>query len=203
MALAQIYNTDRDAITVTLQSAYKDRLSRWSDIQEYLPFLYDQVRCRPGAVVLELGTRKGNSTLAFLAAAESSGGHVWSADIDNVLKYSDGMMKWQHAPQWTFIQGDDLAEATQSVLPAEADVLFVDSDHSYEHVLAELNAYLPRVKPGGIALFHDTNITSWLGYEPPVPGMPPVAQALDEYCAEAGLVWQNLSGEYGLGIIRR
>jgi hypothetical protein len=32
--------------------------------------------------------------------------------------------------------------------------------------------------------------------------MAPVAAALDEYCAEAGLSWVNLPGTYGLGIIR-
>ena len=44
--------------------------------------------------------------------------------------------------------------------------------------------------PGGIALFHDTNLIGWPGYTPG-QGVPPVRQALDEYCAETGLSWEN------------
>ena len=32
--------------------------------------------------------------------------------------------------------------------------------------------------------------------------MPEVRQALDAWCAETGLSWENLPGVYGLGVIR-
>ena len=98
MPLARTFDVTRGAIVTTLHDAYLDRLSRGSDITEYLPFLYEQARSREGVRVLEFGTRKGNSTLAFLAGAEESGGHVWSNDIGNVALDPEGMLPWARHP---------------------------------------------------------------------------------------------------------
>jgi cephalosporin hydroxylase len=201
MPLARTFDPARGKIVVTLAAALADRMSRWSDIREYMPFLYEQGRSRPGARVLELGTRKGNSTLAFLAGAKESGGHVWSCDVTPADRDPEGMLPWARHPQWTFTCGDDMDPAVQAQLPAEVDVFFLDTSHEYEHTLAELRAYMPRLAPGGIALFHDTNIIGWPGYVAP-KGIPPVQQALDDWCAEAGKSWENLPGEYGMGLIR-
>ena len=201
MPLLRTYDDARGKIVVTLHSAYLDRLARWSDIGEYLPFLHGQARSRPGVRVLELGSRRGNSTLAFLAAAKESGGHVWSCDITNVARDPAGMLPWARVPQWTFVHGDDMDPAAQVLMPPECDVLFIDTSHEYEHTLAELRAHMPRLAPGGVALFHDTNIIGWPGYSWD-RDIPPVRAALDEYCAETGLRWQNMDGEYGLGVIQ-
>ena len=187
-----------------LHDAYLDRLLTWSDIQEYMPFLHGTAKSYDKVRILELGTRKGNSTLAFLAAAEAVGGKVTSVDIDRMPDPPD-------CPFWTFVQGSDTESAVQARLPAEIDVLFIDTSHEYEHTLAELRAYMPRVIPGGIALFHDTNLFGWREGLPagiwsgtPEAGehYPEVRQALDEYCKETGLSWENKPGFYGLGIIR-
>ena len=201
MPLLRAYDPASGKIAVTLRAAYLDRLSRWSDIQEYLPFLHEQARSRPGCRVLELGTRTGNSALAFLAGAEESGGHVWSCDIEDVRRYRDGIGPFGRSPQWAFTHGDDLDPAVQAQLPAEVDVLFIDTSHEYAATVAECRAYVPRVTPGGVALFHDTRLMGWPGYAWD-GDVPPVRQALDDYCAEAGLSWEELPGDYGLGIIR-
>ena len=201
MPLLQAYDPARGAVTVSLRSAFLDRASRWSDIQEYLPFLHETARSYPGVRVLELGTRTGNSTLAFLAAAGIAGGHVWSCDIADVTRDPGGMRPWAGCPLWTFTRGDDMDPAVRAALPAEVDVLFIDSSHLYDHTLAELRAYMPQVAAGGVALFHDVNLAGW-GGDPPLPDVPEVAQALDAWCAEAGLPWENLPGVYGLGVIR-
>lgn len=201
MPLARTFDAARGAVVSTLRDAYMDRLSRWSDIQEYLPFLHEQARSRPGARILELGARRGNSTLAFLAGVAESGGHVWSSDIDNVLRYPDGIGPWRDTPHWTFVCGDDMHPSVRAALPAEVDVFFLDTSHEYEHTLAELRAYMPRVAPGGIALFHDTHLMGWPGYEWD-RDVSPVWAALDDYCAETGMAWENLDGVYGLGVIQ-
>ena len=201
MPLARTYDTASGKVATSLRDGYLDRLSRASDIREYLPFLYQTACSYPGARVLELGTRKGNSTLAFLAAAETVGGHVTSADVADVTADPEGMLPWARCPLWTFVRGDDTDPAVQAALPAAADVLFVDTSHEYEHTLAELRVFMPRLAAGGTALFHDTHVIGWPGYKPPT-GMPPVWQALDEYCRETGLSWQDMPGHYGLGVIR-
>jgi predicted O-methyltransferase YrrM len=201
MPLARTYQPERRAVISTLADAYRDRLSRPSDIREYMPFLYGQAASRPGCRVLELGARRGNSTLAFLAAAAEVTGHVWSCDIDDVRKFPDGIGPWARSALWTFVHGDDMDPAVQSLLPAQADVLFLDTSHEYEHTLAELRVFMPRVAPGGVALFHDTHLMGWPGYDWD-GDVAPVWAALDEYCAESGLSWEDQPGRYGLGIIR-
>lgn len=200
MPLARTYEAGRRAVVTTLADAYRDRLSKPSDIREYLPFLYEQAASRPGCRVLELGTRQGNSTLAFLAGAAESGGHVWSCDVTNVVLDPEGMAPWRRVPQWTFVHGDDMIPAVRAALPPVADVFFLDTSHEYELTLAELRAYMPRVAPGGVALFHDTHVMGWPGYEWD-RDVSPVWAALDEYCAEAGLQWTDMPGKYGLGRI--
>src|SRR5262249_5428935 len=150
--LLRTYDRASGKIVTTLRDGYLDRLARWSDIQEYLPFLHGQAAGRPGCRVLELGTRRGNSTLAFLAGGKESGGHVWSVDVNPVDRDPAGMLPWRAVPQWTFTRGDDMDSSVQSLLPAQADILFIDTSHEYGHTLAELRAYMPRVAPGGVAL---------------------------------------------------
>ena len=201
MPLLRTYDAEIGKVRVTLKSGYLDRLVCWSDIQEYLPFLHEQARSRPGVRILELGARRGNSTLAFLAGAEEAGGHVWSCDIDDVRRYPDGIGPFGRSPGWTFTHGDDLDPAVLARLPAEVDVLFVDTSHEHAATVAECRAYVPRVTPGGIALFHDTKLAGWPGYEWH-GDRPPVWQALDDYCAGAGMSWENMPGDYGMGVIR-
>jgi cephalosporin hydroxylase len=182
---------------VTPGQEYAYRLGIWSDIRAEMPLLYEAARCRPGVKVLELGVRTGNSTVAFLLAAEEAGGHVWSADMHPPHAPHD---RWAGTGRWTFIQGDDLKiplpEETPGV-PLRPGVLFIDTDHGYEHTLAELRRYVPLVAEGGVVLMHDTLLT-WDHPE------YQVAKALDTFCDESGLSWTELSeGRYGLGQIER
>jgi cephalosporin hydroxylase len=198
--LLRTYDAAAGKVTSSLHSGFVDRCSRWSDIQEYLPFLHETAKSYDRVRVLELGSRKGNSTLAFLAAAEETGGHVWSGDISNVLLDPEGMRPWFPHERWTFTCGDDMDPAVQARFPAEVDVLFIDTSHEYLHTLEECRVYVPRVVPGGVALFHDTRIFGPWAEEGDT--IPPVTRALDDYCAETGFAWENLPGEYGLGVIR-
>lgn len=200
MPLLRTFDAARGQVTVSLHSGYLDRLARWSDIQEYMPFLYGQARSRPGVRVLELGARKGNSTLAFLAGARESGGTVHSCDITDVTADPDGMRPWRRAPGWSFTRGDDMDPDVQAQLPAEVDVLFIDTSHEYLHTLEECRAYVPRVAPGGVALFHDTHVKGWPGYRWDGEH-PPVWTALDDFCMETKYEWADLDGAYGLGVI--
>ena len=211
MPVARTYREDLGRPVTTVYQGYLDRLSRWSDIREYLPLLYDCARSRPGVRVLELGARRGNSTLAFLAGATESRGHVTSVDIDRVTDFGtgmfDGMAAWGRIPEWTFVHGDDMDPEVQAQLPEEVDLLFIDTSHYYEHTLAELEFYVPRVISGGIVLCHDT---LWLPVsrvsmevtEPWDGGPPPVARAINDYCKATGRTWAEIPAGYGLGILQ-
>jgi hypothetical protein len=85
----------------------------------------------------------------------------------------------------------------------------MDTSHTYAQQLAELRAYVPRVRPGGTVLVHDTqcvprdNFASDSFIPTPAPEGP-VKDALDAYCGETGLTWVNRDsgpGLYGMGVI--
>ena len=175
---------------------YQARLAAWSDIQGHLEFLHAEVCARPGATVIELGVRSGNSTSALLAACDATGGLLHSCDI----AAPDVPPEWHLHPAWQFTRGDDTDPAVAAVLPAECDVLFIDTSHDYDHTLDELALYVPRLRPGGVACLHDTE-WAWPSEELDGPHGT-VAAALTEFCAGHGLAWENRHGSYGMGVIR-
>ena len=170
-----------------IAAEYLARCAQDSDISLHLPFLYDSAQ---DATVIELGVRTGNSTAAFLAA----GAEVWSVDTSEPQVPAE----WHDNPRWHFLCGDDLSPEILAALPAKASIVFLDTSHTYDHTLAELRAYEPRASL--LVLLHDTQ---WVDGRDTGTPAGPVARALDEYCAEAGLTWENKPGSYGLGVISK
>jgi predicted O-methyltransferase YrrM len=155
-------------------------------------FAYDQVDMAPhiatlakhasvASVIVEWGVRGGVSTWAILDAMPPDA-HLWSVDIiDCVVP-----RRVSEDPRWTFIVGDDLDPAIQAQFPDKADMVFIDTSHTYEQTVAEL-AYALTLGPARIVM-HDYV-------------MPPVGQAADEFCAREG--WRVVDNElpYGLATL--
>lgn len=171
---------------------YAQRLAQWSDVQYCMPRMYETALRYPEGAVLELGVRSGNSTSAFLAAAEKTSGHVWSVDTvpPEVPRH------WAGSDLWTFIQGDDL---TLDPPVTAFDVVFIDTSHHYAHTLTELRRFVPLVKPGGTVLLHDTLLAHVDGEDLPYP----VTLALASFCAESGRGWTEHGGPTGFAEIFR
>lgn len=53
-------------------------------------------------------------------------------------------------------RGDSVSEAAKWGDGVKVDFLFIDGDHSYEAVLADLRSWWPKVRPGGLIAGHDT-----------------------------------------------
>jgi len=170
---------------------YTTRCWMPSDIVAHMPQLHEEASTGD-ATVIELGVRTGNSTAAFLAAVEKHGGHVHSVDV------ARPKVPWFAHRQWTFHLGDDLAVADD--LP-DCDLLFIDTSHHYGHTRAELDAYVPKVRPGGVVLLHDTELERPDTAPESDPAFP-VRTAIDEYCADHDLDVEYVPGCYGLGVIR-
>ena len=112
--------------------------------------------------VVETGTRHGGSALFFAdtIAARSAQGFVISIDSDATEN-----MVGAH-PRIRFLVGDSAApETVTRVLallpdPARRGPCFwiLDSDHSRDHVLRELEAYVPVMKAGDYLVVEDSNI---------------------------------------------
>lgn len=134
------------------------RSRRRTDIGDHLERLFvEALRARPDTIV-ELGVRGGESTFAFERVARSVGADLVSVDVEDTTYASD-------YERWRFVEADDVAFAERfeewcadaNVDPA-VDVLFVDTSHRYEHTLAEIDAWFPRLSDGAVVLFHDTNM---------------------------------------------
>jgi len=108
--------------------------------------------------VVETGTRHGGSALYFadLLNARHSAGKVISIDVDHL-----SLQVGEH-PKLVLLQGDSAAPAlvaeVKRLLPASRGTMFLilDSDHRMQHVLRELNAYVPLMKRGDYLIVEDT-----------------------------------------------
>lgn len=110
--------------------------------------------------VLETGTRHGGSALFFadLLQANGSLGRVISIDVDRASN-----MVGDH-PGIDFLIGDSaspaIVQGVRACLPPDRGALFVilDSDHAKAHVLRELEAFLPLLRPGDYLVVEDSCI---------------------------------------------
>lgn len=164
-----------------------------SDINGHLQTMVDLVEQLNARHVIELGTRSGISTTAWLYALETTGGRLTSVDLD---PQPDLGGDWPH---WSFIQGDDTDPAVIDQLEP-AEIVFIDTSHHYQHTKRELEIYRHLVKSAGVIVCHDTDLRHPDG-APLVPAFP-VKKAVIEFCETYGCEWLNLPGCYGLGIIK-
>jgi hypothetical protein len=175
---------------MTLLDMYVVRCFTPSDIHIHLPRMVDLVLSLDAQHVIELGSRSGVSTIAWLYALEHTGGRLTSID----LAAAPDIGTWPH---WTHVRGDDLHVAAQL---EQADIVFIDTSHVYEQTAQELNVYRWLVNPGGVICGHDSELAHPEG-APPLPSFP-VKRAVAEFCAENGLEWTNVPDSYGFYIIK-
>lgn len=134
-------------------------------IRDHLSDLYFFARMANPRLIVELGTRGGDSTRAFLAAAADTNGTVLSVDIDPCaeLHIDDDL-----SARWNFVQSDDVAFGRTGFvswceskgLPPKAQLIFIDSSHLYEHTVDEIKVWTEFLDDDGWLLFHDTNMGS-------------------------------------------
>lgn len=177
-----------DVATLTLAEHYERLCRTPSDIVEHLPRFVELVRELDAKHVIELGTRSGVSTIAWLYALEGRG-RLTSVDIDPRPDIGD----YEH---WTFIQGDDCDSSVIAQLEP-AEIVFIDTSHLYGHTLRELTIYRRLVRPGGRIVMHDTMLERPDGA--PVRPRYPVMTALSEFVMAEQLKWSNDPKCWGLG----
>jgi cephalosporin hydroxylase len=148
------------------------------DLWIYQEILFER---RPGLIV-ETGTYYGGSALFLASMLDLIGsGRVISIDTGwdpnppahPRIEYRTGSSV---APEIV----DGVREAVQ---PGERVMVILDSDHSRDHVLAELRAYSPLVTPGDYLVVEDTNING----NPVKPDFGPgPREAVEEFLAQNG-----------------
>ena len=155
-------------------------LRQWAEDQvDMAPHIWTlHHHAKAAKTVVECGVRGGVSTWAILDGLPEDG-RLWSVDILPCVvppRVSDD-------PRWTFLVGNDLDPAIQSQLPDKADLVFIDTDHTYEQTVGEL-AYSLTFEPARIVM-HDYV-------------MDPVRQAAEEFCAREN--WRLVDNELPFGL---
>lgn len=138
--------------------------STWVD---HIPFGYDIVaELRPQRVV-ELGTHNG---MSFYVFCESMLAHdidglcyaidCWEGD-DHTGAYGEEIYSQvqnhcrEHFRGVSYLLRMLFSEAAKKFDDDSIDLLHIDGLHTYEAVKEDFETWYPKVKPGGIILFHD------------------------------------------------
>jgi hypothetical protein len=147
-------NLSKDVQAIIRQS------ERRTDISDHLLTLYAEAFEVKPRVIVELGTREGESTRALLRVAERCLGTLVSVDTNDCSHVVS-------SDRWRFVISDDIEFgrnwsdwARTSGLPEEIDFLFVDTSHLYDHTLAEIQVWFPHLSSSAKAGFHDTNLST-------------------------------------------
>lgn len=163
--------------TEPIAKLYVERVARESDIQAHMPRLKVLVEQLMPINIIELGTRQGYSTVAFLTAIRTRPhARLYSVDLEPV--YGE-MEPWRdHIDQWTFLETSDIPYPAG--LPKYADMIFIDTSHHLDHTRQEIATYSEHISEDGIMLFHDT--AEWRGFG--------VHQAINEWLV-GNLKWKT------------
>jgi hypothetical protein len=138
--------------------------STWTD---HLPFAYDLIAAIRPRLFVELGTQAGQSYFTFCQAMKEQGvdglayavdtfagdAHTGADDSElyqRVLKYNrENYMGFSYLMRMLF------EEAVRHFDDGTIDLLHIDGLHTYDAVRSDFETWLPKVRPGGIILFHD------------------------------------------------
>ncbi|MHA6196512.1 cephalosporin hydroxylase family protein [Pseudomonas wadenswilerensis] len=112
-------------------------------------------------LVIECGIAHGGSILYYASLLELQGhGEVLGIDLDIRPHNREAIESHPMCKRVSMIQGSSIDPAVVEQVRALAEgkkvIVVLDSNHTHEHVLAELRAYGPLVSPGSYCVVMDT-----------------------------------------------
>ncbi|MEO0437596.1 MAG: class I SAM-dependent methyltransferase [Pseudomonadota bacterium] len=138
--------------------------STWVD---HLPFAYDLVAELQPSLTVELGVYNGLSFFTFCQALQefdidgvAYGVDCWEGDA-HTQSYDDSIFRDVQAHAREHYRGSAyllkmmFADALGHFEENSIDLLHIDGLHTYEAVKEDFENWFPKLKPGGILLFHD------------------------------------------------
>ena len=138
---------------------------------EELFFLYKAVlSAGRSATIVEIGSYKGKSALALGLAARLLGSRVYSIDPhEHYTGVAGGVfgpndLKDKIANIHKFDLGHVIfpvclgSHEVGKIWNTPIDICWIDGDHSYAGVKGDFEYFAPKVKPGGLLLFHDSGM---------------------------------------------
>ena len=136
----------------------------------HLHFAYDLVALLKPSLLVELGVDRGESFFAFCqAAAENhTGTRAFGIDAWHGDQHAGGYDETTFAQVSTHnrtnyeafstLVRSNFDEALERFDPESIDVLHIDGLHTEEAVRHDVEAWLPKLCPGGLLLLHDVNV---------------------------------------------
>lgn len=145
-----------DSLLDSLYDHYNDDTVP-EDLPVYYRFLYYLSKQFPGLNMVEIGCRHGAASLHFL-----KGGGGFSTMIDPKPQINK-----DHFSNLPYAVIQDIGESQKALkqVKGDIDILFIDSDHSYNSTKGEFDLWLPKVKPDGLVLFDDIHAYANTGRE--------------------------------------
>lgn len=113
-------------------------------------------------IIVEIGSYLGASTSFLATGVKAKDGKVFAVDTWENQGMSEGardtyeefLQNTYPLKQWIIPLRGRSTEIAQS-FDKKIDLLFIDGDHSYEGVSADIKAWLPKLKDNGTVIFHD------------------------------------------------
>lgn len=148
-----------------------DFLSGTSAWEQHIPFALLLIDLLRPETLVELGTHKGDSYLAFCQAIAKLQleCHAYAVDTwqgeEHAGLYDEEIyssLDRYHAPRYgTFstLVRSTFDEAARKLADRKIDLLHIDGLHTYEAVKHDFEIWLPLMSARGIILFHDTQVT--------------------------------------------
>lgn len=136
----------------------------------HLPFACYVMKAVQPEVTVELGSHWGHSYFAFCKAvkeyrlpARCFAVDTWAGD-PQAGEYSDEVYQHvkahnqKHYPNFSNLLRMTFDEALEHFSEASVGLLHIDGLHTYEAVKHDFESWLPKLAPGAVVLFHDTNV---------------------------------------------
>ena len=135
------------------------------DMEVFVP---EVQKLNAGEIYLEIGTDKGKS-LSIARMVIKPNINMYAVDI-NFTDELRGYLKDNPEIEFLWMSSTTAAQVWKERKMPQIYLLFIDGDHSYQAVRADLLAWEPYLTPGATILFHDCDESS-----------PGVVQAVAEY----------------------
>ena len=133
------------------------------------PLLYKQFveRMPDGSIFVEVGSWKGKSIACFAVEVINSGKKIETVAVDTWMG-DDGCGKYEDDTLYNIFLENikpvshiiqivrlNSVKAAEEFYDKSIDIVFIDACHEYEYVKADIEAWYPKVKVGGIIAGHD------------------------------------------------
>jgi predicted O-methyltransferase YrrM len=152
---------------------YYHTIQNWFDYQEVFKLAVD--RAQDGFKFVEIGVWKGGSTSFMGVEIYNSGKQISYDAIDTFEGSQEHGVVYPYLYEEAYanlkplidlnvinlIKGNSL-DVVSKYEDNSLDFVFIDGSHEYEDVKADILAYLPKVKVGGILAGHDYD-NAWQG----------------------------------------